>query len=169
MFEKIKNSLIILLVIAVAFIFYLNSKNNKKMGFITTAKVFDEFALKKELEVDLKKIQLTKQAFLDSIKLKVQTMALKSNDALDPEINEYKKLYLIKEKQFNDESEELFQQYNDKIWKQLNQYIEDFGKEYKFDYVFGSAGQGNIMYASSGENLTDEVIKYVNGKYTGKK
>ncbi|MCE3226351.1 MAG: outer rane chaperone Skp (OmpH) [Bacteroidetes bacterium] len=162
--------LFVIVVAAVLILGYKSYTGSKKLGFITTNKVFDEFVLKKELEGDLKKINLAKQSYLDSLKLKIQSMAITSgsNNENALRIEEFKKMYLLKEEQFNAENEALFQQYNDKIWKQLNQYVEDYAKENGYDYLFGASGQGNLMYASETDDVTDDVLKYVNLKYSGK-
>lgn len=78
-------------------------------------------------------------------------------------------MYLIKENQFNQENQGLFDQYNEQIWKQLNQYIEDYGRDNGYDYLLGASGQGAIMYANEAQDLTKEIIFYVNNKYSGKK
>jgi outer membrane protein len=142
----------------------------KKIGFVTTLKVFEEFTLKKELEGDYKKVQIIKQTYLDSIKLNIQSLAVTSKQVdKEEKIADYKKVYLLKENQFNQENEALYQQYNEQIWKQLNQFIEDFGKENGYDYLLGASGQGSIMYANEKEDLTKQIIDYVNTKYSGKK
>ncbi len=150
---------------------YKQTSSSKKIGYITTLRVFEEFELKKELEGDYKKVQMVKQSYLDSIKLNVQTLSLNTNTDPDKEkkIENYKRAYLLKEEQFNHENENLYQQYTEQIWKQLNQYVEDYGKENGYDYLLGASGQGNIMYASEKEDLTKQVIEYVNNKYRGKK
>ncbi len=168
MLTKIKTLVLILLAAAVVVLFYTTFRSHKKLGYIATAKVFDEFSLKKEMENDLKKVQTSRQAYLDSLKLIVQTLAGGAAKDNDSKISEYKKMYLIKEEQFNQENESVLRSYNDKVWKQLNQYVEDFGKENGYDYLFGTSGQGNLMYAAEGDNVTDAVIDYINKKYNGK-
>lgn len=152
-------------------LFYLRSKENKKIGYLTTIKVFEEFALKKELEEDYKKIQIAKQTYLDSIKLNVQSLSVQEGrDAgREEKIDRLRKAYLLKENQFNQENEHLYSQYNEQIWNQLNQYVQDFGKEQGYDYLLGASGQGSIMYAQEKEDVTKEVIEYVNNKYRGRK
>ena len=147
-------------------------KDHRKVGYVTTLKVFEEFKLKKELEGDYKKIQVAKQSYLDSIRLNIETLMKQNhqkNQKLESEIEKQKRMYLLKEDQFNKENENLYTQYNEQIWKQINQFIEDYGREKGFDYVFGASGQGNIMYATGGDDLTKEIIDYVNQKYSGRK
>lgn len=170
MLEKIKTIVLFVILAFVGVLTYAAFTKSKKLGYISTAKVFEEFSLKKEMESDLKKIQITKQAYLDSLKLIIQTMSVNAENKKsgDLKAEDYKKIYLLKEDQFNRENEEVLRNYNDKVWKQLNQYVEDFGKENGYDYLFGTSGQGNLMYAEEGDNVTEKVITYINEKYKGK-
>lgn len=156
----------LIIIVALVILGFYVGKNTRKLGYVNVSKVFEVFELKKKLEADLNKVQLAKQSYLDSIKLKVQTLSLSAS--LNKDVEELKKVYLLKENQFIKEQEASFQEYNEQIWKQLNQYIEDFGKDNKYDYLFGTTGQGNLMYANQQDDVTDLVIKYVNTKYYGK-
>lgn len=159
-----------LFIVLTGILFFYHINTTKKFGYVTTMKVFDAFKLKKELESDYKKVQMVKQSYLDSLKLTIQELMLKSKNGNNEEqISNYKKHYLLKENQFNEENQRLFDQYNEQIWKQINQYIEDYGKENGYDYLFGASGQGTIMYAGKKEDLTKEISDYVNTKYSGKK
>lgn len=171
--SKIVNLYILVTALAIPALFMMSFKNTKKVGYITTLKVFEEFKLKKELESEFKKVQIARQTYLDSLKLNLQSLGMRLEKNHDNEtivrFDEAKKMYLMKERQFTEENENVYNSYTEQIWKQLNQYMEDYGKENKYDYLFGASGQGNIMYASEGEDVTKEIIEYVNNKYVGKK
>ncbi|MDX2172816.1 MAG: OmpH family outer membrane protein [Bacteroidota bacterium] len=166
--KKIIGTYIVLSFTGICILTYFQIINNKKIGYVTTLKVFEEFKEKKELETKYQKIQIVKQTYLDSLKLNIQSLENGDFKKNEEKINELKKIYLLKENQFNQENEVLYKDYTDQIWKQLNQYIEDYGKEKKYDFLLGATGQGNIMYASDKEDLTKEIIEYVNNKYDGK-
>lgn len=158
------------LFIGAAILFYTLFASKRKIGYIATNQVFNEFLLKKEMEDELTKLRIRRQAYLDSMKLNIQMADSKPTDLKsDARLIEYKKNYLIKEAQFGEENEALLKQYNDKVWSQLNQFVEDYGRQNHYDYLFGTTGQGNLMYASEGENVTKEVVEFINRKYSGKK
>lgn len=161
----IVNIFITLLLLTGVALFFLNKE--KKVAYVTTMKVFEEFKMKKEIELKYQKIQIMKQTYLDSIRLEIRSLETTRKPEDELRWNELKKLYLIKEDQFNQENELLYKDFTEQIWKQLNQYVEDYGKENKYDFLFGAAGQGNIMYANDKEDKTKEVIEYVNKKYNG--
>ncbi len=162
----------LLLVLLVAFAVFWSSFNSKKIAYVNTISVYDGFKMKKELEDKYKKVQLTRQNLLDSIRFKIEYISVKGKDLTDSDrsqINELQRSYLYKEKEFNSNNEATGQQYTEQIWKQINQYLEDYGKENNYDIIFGANGQGNIMFAKEGDDITKDVSEYINKKYSGAK
>jgi outer membrane protein len=79
-----------------------------------------------------------------------------------------KQAYFTKEKQYADDNAAQAQQYTDEVWKQLNQYIKEFGIENGYDYIIGANGEGSLMYAKEQHDISKELTLYVNEKYAGK-
>lgn len=146
-----------------------------KSAYVELDKVFDAFELKKELESDLEKIGKIKLGQVDSLKFVLEGMQrnMSASGKKDQEsIKQYQKeAYEVayKKQQVEENIETLKQEYNDRIWKQLNQYIKDYGHENKYEFLFGASGSGSIMYSKKENNMTDDVILYVNKRYQGKK
>lgn len=166
--QKVIVGLIGLVVVAAGVYVYMSQK---KIGYVNTYEVYDQFKLKKELEDKLKKTALSRQALLDSIKVKVQFTAgnrLLTDAEKALKVAELKENYYLKEKQFSEENESQSQQYTNQIWEQINQYVKEFGDEKGYTYILGANGQGNLMYANEANNISKEVIEYVNKKYDGK-
>lgn len=169
--NKLKNSSIYLLpALLVVFSIWWSSYKSVKIGYVNTALVYDGFKLKKELETKYKSVELARQNLLDSIKFKIQYLALKGNNLSDNEkmtFNDLQRSYLSKEKEFDRDNELTAQQYSDQIWKQINQFMSDYGKEHNYDYILGATGQGNLMFAKEAGDLSKEVLEYINQKYSG--
>jgi outer membrane protein len=144
-----------------------------KIAYINSSKVFNEFKLKKELEKDLKKLESSRQSLIDSLKLDLNMKFEKVNGSkkvIQQEVDEYKRMqqqFYLKEKQFKDDYEALAGQYTEQVWKQLNQYIKEYGEKNAYDYILGTKGEGEIMYANDREDLTLKVTEYANSKYEG--
>jgi len=49
----------------------------------------------------------------------------------------------------------------------INDYIKEYGKKKGYKIIFGASGGGNIMYASEGADLTQDVLKGLNADYEG--
>ncbi len=54
-----------------------------------------------------------------------------------------------------------------KVWSRLNQYIKEYGESKQYKVVLGTQGNGNVMYAQKGIDITAEVLIYSNEKYEG--
>ena len=168
-------SLIVVLTFALLIggsLFYLY-KQRVKVVYVNTYSLYNEFKLKKELEEKLKKSELARRVILDSIKGKIQLLSVSQvgvNSAeTEARLNNLKEAYFLKEKEFNKENESQAQSYTDQVWEQLNQYVKDFGSEKGFDYILGATGEGNLMYAKESNDISKDLIEYVNKKYEGKK
>lgn len=167
-----KISLLLVLVLTGAVIY--NWSNKSKLAFINTKLVFEEFKLKKELSKKFENETAYTKRFLDSVGFKLQTRAkyLELNkNAKQEEIAVFldeKETYLARLEMFSKEKNQLSSKYDEQILKQMNQYILDFGKENDYTYIFGSEGTGNIMYAKESEDISKQIIEYINKKYDGK-
>jgi outer membrane protein len=148
--------------------------NKPKTAFVDLGKVYSEFTLKKELEIKLKQVQTLRQNELDSMKLELTVLAknlqspgAKNASDLQTQFTTQRNAYALKSQSYSDENDRVSQSYDDQIWKQLNEYIKNYGKEKKYNYIFGAEGSGSIMYADASDDITTEVTTYVNEQYKG--
>ncbi|UPT68655.1 MAG: OmpH family outer membrane protein [Sphingobacteriales bacterium JAD_PAG50586_3] len=168
-----KNTILLIITILL-FVGYATYQHldKPKTAYVELQKVFDGFEMTKEMSVDIEKVQKVREMQLDTIGVRIEMFKRMLNTQYNPALvdsikrKEYE--YYLKKQSYDDDMATLTTTYNDKIWKQLNQYISDYGRENKFDYLHGAAGNGSIMYADSSHNVTNEVIAYVNDKYSGK-
>lgn len=148
------------------------SCNEKKSGFVQGSKLYNEFAMTKELTKNLEINTQVKNQILDSLKLNIKQLEMKLNatptDELLQQYELKKQEYLYKSKLFNEETQSLQQTYTEQSLTQINQYIMEFGKAHQYEYIFGANGNGSIMYADEQNDITELVLTYVNDKYQGK-
>ncbi|MCU0415791.1 MAG: OmpH family outer membrane protein [Cytophagaceae bacterium] len=143
------------------------SFSEKKQGYIIMNTVFSDYKGTLEFKKKATQKESRYKSMLDSIKLEIDLIPISiknKSEKRDSLIKLYNQTY-SKIADFNKsfvESEEL------KIWSQINQYVSEFGKERDYDLIFGANGNGSIMYADSSLNITPEVLKYINEKYSGK-
>src|SRR5690606_17687182 len=50
----------------------------------------------------------------------------------------------------------------------INDYVKEYGENNGYKLIFGASGSGNIMYASEGADLTDDILKGLNKEFDGK-
>lgn len=162
----------LVVVLAVGFCLFWSNHQSKKLAYVNTTMLYDGFTLKKELEEKYSKVQLARQNLLDSIKFKIQYLSLKGagmTEADKRQADELQRSYLYKEKEYAEANAATAQQYSDQIWKQINQYVDDYGKKQGYDLILGATGQGNIMFAREEDDITKEVSAYINRRYSGAK
>lgn len=145
-----------------------------KLGYIDIQAVFNEFNLKKELEKDLLTTKSRHDRVLDSLANSLQLLAskleLKENPAKE-EIADFERkrqVFVAQKQQFEEQHRQLTEQYDQQIITQLNQYVKQYGQENGYSYIFGNDGNGTLMYAPEAENITGEVVQYLNNQYEGK-
>jgi outer membrane protein len=146
-----------------------------RTAYVDLGKIYNEFTLKKELETKLQQVQLSRQSQLDSMKLDLNVLAkniqsgkAENQKAIEQEFQSKRQQYALKNQAFSEENDRVSQAYDDQIWKQLNQYVKEFGKEKEYKLIFGAEGSGTLMYADAGDDITDQVLAYVNDRYKGK-
>ena len=165
---KIMSALGLMLLLVLIFSFYAPVE---KTGYIQLQTVFQSFEGKIEMEKRFQQTQWNTQKYLDSLQLQLRQMKLsleqKESDKLKNDIQNLKTQYTnIENKAYQIQSEKA-EEYTQQIWNQLNQYIEDFGQENDYDYIFGTEGAGVLMYGDEKRNLTKDIINYINKRYDG--
>jgi len=146
-----------------------------KTGYIDLKELYNKFDLKKEMERKLSSMQAFSNNFIDSLDLEIMALSKQSDQSggknvkLEDMIKEQKRQYLVKKAELEDRNKEMAVKYDEQIWNQLNQYISDYGETNHYQYVFGVQGTGSIMYASKQNNITEDVVSYVNQRFHGKK
>lgn len=143
------------------------TKTNKKIAYVTTSEIFSDFKMTKEINADVEKIEKSKQAILDSIADQLKKMQAGIIKGDEENFNFTKKEFITKRNQFAEEITRIKQLSVEKVWKQINQYITEYGKEKGYDIILGANGQGSLMYAEESNNQTKEITDYINKKYNG--
>ena len=164
--------------VLVVFLFLGFGFRQPKTAYVDINEIYNNFTLKKELESKLDNISNARKNILDSVKIKVNVLSnvlegtdkknKKAVDSISGILESFKQEYYYKEQNFTQDNDAMTKQYSDQIWKQLNQYVKDYGKENGYEYIFGADGSGAVMYAAEGNNITDELKTYVNNRYSGK-
>lgn len=153
--------------------YFISSNYTNKIAYVQLATVYDEFPMKKELESNLMKVQNARKIILDSLQIQLNSLSLsvKSEKDIDAiRLFQVKKQeYLIKQQNFEEDNELMTQNYTSQIWKQINQYVKDYGTQNEYTFILGADGSGNLMYSDDKKDITKEVSLYINERYAGEK
>lgn len=174
MWNKYKYAIqfIFLLSIICGWIFYEN-KTVPNTGFIIIQEVYSGFDMKKEIEVKYNKTKNARDKILDSLELELKILARKiqseneKNKETIEQFNVKRDEFVQRKQTYEEDNAALTKQYDLEILTQLNQYVKDFGEKNNYTYVFGNDGNGSLMYALEANNITKEVIEFINAKYKG--
>lgn len=142
---------------------YLNKSSDTtqlKTVFMDSYMVFEEFEMKKDYDKRLEKEIVNEQAELDAIGAQLNS----SSDQL--KIAALKKEFTVKKLAFDKKFNAISQQYTNEVYKRLNGYIKSYGKKNHFGVIIGSNGQGNVMYVDEKQDVTKDLIQYINLQYT---
>ena len=145
--------LVILLGVVLAFHFF----RAPTYAFVVNQKVFAEFKGREELNSKFEYLQQRHKEVLDSMYMELQ----RGNNEVSMEI------FQERSRKFLEDEQQVSERYTQQIWKQINEYLHDYGKEYGYDMILGADGTGSLMYANEAIDITDHLIEYVNRKYQG--
>jgi outer membrane protein len=53
------------------------------------------------------------------------------------------------------------------IVNQVNAFVQEYGKQHGYDLILGSTDNGNILFAKESNDITDELVEYINKRYKG--
>jgi outer membrane protein len=148
------------LVVAYFIISSTDSSTLKRTVVIDNFKVFEEFQLKKDYDKKIEKEFAFDKASLDSLGNTFNT--LKDPYAIDA----LKKEFALKKQQFDQKFQAISQQYTSEVYARLNDYIKEYGKKKGYGIIIGSNGQGNVMYRDETEDVTKDLVKFINDKYS---
>lgn len=152
---------------------YSYTPSAEKTAFIDINKIFSEFTLKKELEMQLTKVKDARKTVIDSLELELKLLSKQiqteqQKNSKNIVLFEIKKEeYLQKKQQFDSDLDAISKQYDNQIITQMNQYVKDYGNKHGYTYIFGADGSGFLMYSKEQKDITEDVKKYINNRYKG--
>ncbi len=143
-----------------------------KIVYVQNQLLFSEFDMTKDLKKEFDNIIKQRNMKLDSIQLRMKAIEGSVNgSSMDEQvIAQYQQLqnnYMQQYKQFEESNKILENQHFDSVWKRLNAYVQEFSEKEGYTFVLGATGNGNLMYANEGKDITQDLVKYCNNKYKG--
>ena len=140
-----------------------------KTAFVDNQRLFDAFEGRKELEARLEQGAQAQQVALDSLKLQVLQLesSASTNSTTAQRYRQLQRHYQQQQQLAEGRYQQQSRDYTEAIWKQISRYTLEYGEQAGYDYIFGTAGQGSLMYGAPQRDVTDEVLAYINQRYAG--
>lgn len=172
---KNKTSLVLIAlnITVLAFASWVMLRKTDRIAYVRTVDLFNEFELKKSLSSEFQQIENRRSHVLDSLKVNItalETQLRAADIRSESTMAEYKQKFdhfNQLSQQFSTETKQVEERYNEQVWTQLNQYVNDYGEKNGYVAILGAAGNGNVMYANSNMDITKELIEYSNNKFNG--
>lgn len=156
-----------LLTVAVGYVYY----KIPKVAYVSTNKVYNDYKGKLEYQTKLENEDANNRKILDTLKYEIEMLNAKvssSNDKILFELESKAKNYERLRTELEERLQTQKQQYIEDIWKQINKHVEEYGAVNGYDYIYGAEGTGALMYADKKDDVTEDVISFINKKYEGK-
>ncbi|MBP2833838.1 OmpH family outer membrane protein [Aquimarina sp. U1-2] len=161
-------------VVSVVLIITACNQQNVKTGFVNNTKVVSEYAemkeaqdkwtkknneVRAELEEKAKQFQIEVQGYQNIMKSMSKTNREKKEQELMG-----KQQVLQREQQTRmQEIQQGSQQEIDSIIGKVKDFIKDYGKKNGYTYIYGDTEVSNILYGKEELDITDKIIKELNG------
>jgi len=163
--------LVCLIAVSAIIIVYV-LKNNSNTAIINLQELYNGFDLKKSLEGKLAGSNGMRKNYLDSLKRDIifhqQLLEGRNNDLQLEKLVDYKiNLFRLKQKELDEQTQSQIEEFDKQIWLQLNSYVKEYGNKNGYDCIFGTNGEGNVMYVAPNKDITKDAIEYVNNKFNG--
>ncbi|WP_136669157.1 OmpH family outer membrane protein [Flavobacterium sp. H122] len=149
-----------------------------KTAYIDTIKLMEEYEEAKEmqdkfktkgevkgreLEVEARKLDAEKKAFQQNAMAKGQVWAQQKYAELQQRTQQlaYAEQAITQQLQAEGGSK------RDSIVEKVRGFIKEYGKKQGYDYIYGTGDAATVLYAKDSYDITKEVVKALNEKYTG--
>ena len=149
-------------------------KEPQKSAWVETGRIFSSFKGTQELEAKFKDDFKEEDRILDSLMSVIRLVEdqIKAGVKPDPQMKEkYNSdidLYQRLAGSFEPRKEKARDELTRQVWTQINGYLMEYGKSKNYAFIFGAKGSGELMYADTSLNVTNDAIEFINGKYEGK-
>ncbi|MHA7844389.1 MAG: OmpH/Skp family outer membrane protein [Winogradskyella sp.] len=167
-----KNLLVAVLVLA-----SLSScQEQEKVAFVDNSKVIDDYQMKIDIE---KKYEDQNDAFnkqRDSIgrvyQAEIQTIQMQlgkmSPRKKEEESQKFQQKWQPIQQQMQFRQQQMEQNFNvemDSVIIKVNDFVEEYGKNNGYTFIFGKNRAGSVLYGAEGKDITEAVTKAINEHY----
>jgi Skp family chaperone for outer membrane proteins len=128
--------------------------------FVSMTQVFEKSKLKDKYEQELKQLEMLSNAKLAQQEQELKAFRVQNGNT--PEAAQLEKSLLDARDAMSADFQQKSETFQAVVWKEINAKIEKYGKMHELDFILGAKGDGTIMYASDAQDVTEEIIAYIN-------
>lgn len=168
---------IIAIIMSASSFLYLNSSSNQV--YVDVNKLIDGYKRTKivraEFEVKAKTLNANVDSLMTGWQNDLKTYEKERSNMSEKELELKQEVLGNKQQQINNYQQAIQKQIQEEdkkatqtIVNDINDYVKEYGENNGYKLIFGASGSGNIMYASEGADLTDDILKGLNKEFDGK-
>lgn len=176
--KKVHWIIVIFMLLLQVQLLYLGFKINeqkKEVVIVDLKEVFEGFTYSKELDEKINLINQSQRSVLDSLEQSISELSSKmelvkgaEKESLTADLNSQITIYQLKRDKFKGVLESTINNFDKKIWNQINAYTKEYCEKENLDIVFGSdVAHKNVLYRKPKEVRTKELLEFINNRYSG--
>jgi outer membrane protein len=151
-----------------AAVYTYRESSEKEVASFNIQKVFEEFDMSKELKAGHDKEVNFRVKEIDSLEAYINVSMNSADGMTDDDYRASAQRIMVLRKELEELEGNHLAETDQKIQAQLVQYIKDFGKKGEYASLIGYNSDYPVVYSDSTMNVTDELIVFINTKYSGK-
>lgn len=151
------------IVIGLTIILIFNLFNNKEIVYVDNQRLFDGFAMTKEMKVIGEREYNLRKTEIDSLYSMLQYV--EENEEREFLMKEF----ISKRESFEQFNEEFGYTESEKIWSRIKSYTKEFTNNREYKFIITCENSRNVLYADPELDITDELLLFINSKYEGNK
>jgi outer membrane protein len=162
----------VLILIVSSFLFF---KKKDKIVYVDSIKLVANYngakALKAEFDVKsaqwkshLDTLALEFKAELDKYEKTGKSMNARQRQDAEVKLDGMKKQYEDYQQAVNDNFRNEDQRITSQVLKEITAYLKKYGDDHGYDFIMGATTMGNIVYANTETDITDEVLQGLNAQ-----
>lgn len=169
---------IVALLVAVGTFFY--SQSTSDLVYVDVNEMLEGYKRTKIVRAEFEKKAATMKANVDSLvtgwQTELKTYEKERSKMSKKELELKQELLSNKQQQIGNYQQAIQKQLAEEdkkatqtVVNDINDFVKEYGKNHGHDVIFGAVGNGNIMYAKDGTNLTPKLVELLNAEFEGGK
>jgi len=146
-----------LLIVSLFIYLFLERSTVNEIVYVDSHKLFNEFAMSKEMKALGQKIYNEQDKTMDSlytmVNLKKDPQTIEQLNILQDSVTTFRQQFGAKE--------------SVKIWARIKSYSKDFCEKKGYKMIVGSQFGETVLYGSPDKDITPELLIFINKRYEG--
>lgn len=144
----------------------LFANTNDNVAFVNLKELFENFELKKQMQIEFDKTIELRKKELSQMKLNIEN-SVNAGRINSDTLTMFKNMYDSKAMEFRETNLALSQEMDLKIYKQLRIYLLQFMKQHRLTLVVAQSEE-DLNIICEGNNVTKDAITFINKTFNDK-